>query len=52
MDRGPIPWSAIDRFATRYSVVGDDFDRLCNLIRAMDHAYLDYFKKLSADAKR
>lgn len=45
MDRGPIPWSSIDRFAERYGFIGDDFDRLCFLIRSMDRAYLDYFKK-------
>jgi hypothetical protein len=49
---GPIPWSSIDRFADRYGIAGDDFDRLAELIQAMDVAYRDYHEKKSADAKR
>lgn len=45
MDRGPIPWRSIHVFAERYGIVSDDFERLCNLIRSMDAAYLGYFKK-------
>lgn len=52
MGLGPIPWSSIDRFARRYGFHGDDFDRLCSLIQAMDVAYLDYHGKKKADAKR
>ncbi|MDB5618469.1 hypothetical protein [Tardiphaga sp.] len=50
MDRGPIPWSAINAYAQRYSLVDDDFDRFATLIRAMDQAYLAYFRKKSEDA--
>ena len=49
---GPIPWSSIDRFADRYGIMGDEFDRLCGLIQAMDEAYRDYHEKKRADAKR
>lgn len=52
MERGPVPWSSIHSYALRYGIEGDDFDRLCFLIRAMDQAYLEYFRKKSADAQR
>lgn len=45
MDRGPIPWRSIHFYAERYGVSGEDFEQLSSLIRAMDQAYLDYFKK-------
>jgi hypothetical protein len=41
---GPIPWSAIDRFAMRYAIASDEFDRFCDLIQAMDAAFRDYHK--------
>ena len=50
MDRGPIPWASIDRYAVRYSVESDDFDRFCHLIREMDRVYLEYFRKKNSDA--
>lgn len=50
MAMGPIPWLAIDRFASRYGLVGDDFDRLCEIIQAMDGAFREYHQKSSADA--
>jgi len=38
---GPIPFSAMDRFAARYGISDtDEFDRFQELIRAMDTAYL------------
>lgn len=40
---GPIPWSAIDRYAARHEIDDpDDFDRLRRMIRAQDRAYLDH----------
>ena len=43
---GPISFSAIDRYARRYGVVGtDDFDRLATLVRAMDGAWLERVNK-------
>jgi hypothetical protein len=37
---------AVDRcLAARYGLVADDFDRLVRIIRAMDAAYHDYFRK-------
>jgi hypothetical protein len=42
--RGAIPWSSIDRYAARHGIDSDDFNRFCALIRAMDAAYLAYFK--------
>lgn len=40
-DMGPIPFSAIDRWATRHGVEdADEFDFLTRAIRAADKAYL------------
>lgn len=38
--RGPIPFTAIDRYALRFGFDGDDFERLFLLIRALDAEYL------------
>lgn len=39
---GAIPFTAIDRWARRYGVAGDDFDRLHALLRKMDDAFLSW----------
>ena len=44
MDRGPIPWSSVHHYGERYGLVKDDFDRLVRIVRAMDSAYLAYFR--------
>jgi hypothetical protein len=44
LTRGAITWSSINRYAARHGINGDDFNRFCALIRAMDAAYLAYFK--------
>jgi hypothetical protein len=44
MDRGPIPWRSIHLYGERYGLVKDDFDRMARIIRAMDVAYLAYFR--------
>jgi hypothetical protein len=41
---GAIPWTSIGRHTARHGIAGDDFNRLCRLICAMDAAYLAYFK--------
>lgn len=38
MTVGPIPWTAVDRYAERYGLDGDGFERLQVWIRMMDHA--------------
>lgn len=45
MGRGPIPWSSIHLYGERCGLVKDDFDRLVRILRAMDEAYLAYFKE-------
>ncbi len=45
MTRGPIPWLSMHFYAERYGVARDEFDRFAKLIRAMDAAYLAYFRK-------
>lgn len=44
MSIGPVLWASIDRFALRYNIIGDDFDRLTAIIQAMDEAYRGYSK--------
>ncbi len=37
MAEGPIPFSAVDRYARRYGIVEtDEFDRLLTVVMAMD----------------
>jgi len=46
MVAGPIPFSAIDRYAGRYGIDGiDAFERFRELIRAMDDEYYRWEKK-------
>jgi hypothetical protein len=45
MAEGPIPWSAVDRWAARHGVVGEEFDRLVIILRLMDEAYITYRSK-------
>lgn len=47
MAEGPIPWTSIDKWAQRYDVVGDDFDRLVQMLRAMDNIYIEERAKQS-----
>ena len=39
MEAGPIPWTAIDRYAERHGIEGDDFEEFLILVRAMDDEY-------------
>lgn len=45
MSTGAIPWTSIDRYAARYHIEGDEFDRFHDLIRALDAAFLSYKKE-------
>lgn len=39
----PIPFSSIDAYARRFGIDDrDDFDRFCDLIRALDAAFLNW----------
>lgn len=39
---GPIPWSAIDRYAERYGIDDlDEFERFRRFIRGQDRVYLE-----------
>lgn len=42
MGTGGIPFEALDRYAIRYGVEGDEFEELAHLIRAMDAEYLTW----------
>ena len=41
MAEGPIPWSVVDRWASRHGIEGEDFDRLVLIIKAMDSVYIE-----------
>lgn len=44
---GPIPWTAIDKYAERYEIVDDEllYDDLMFYINAMDQTYLQIMKE-------
>jgi hypothetical protein len=42
---GPIPWSSIDRYASRYGIEDDAFEYLIRMVRALDDAFLAYCRK-------
>lgn len=44
---GAIPFSAIDRYAERYGLIGDAFETFIDLIRAMEGVYRDWQDKRS-----
>ena len=49
---GPIPWTAVDQYARRYGIVGEQFDDLVYYIRAMDLAYLAHYDKKNKAARK
>lgn len=52
MGEGFIPWTAVEKFATRYSFSEDDLTLTWAILHAMDAEYLDYRnKKTNKDAK-
>lgn len=52
MAEGPIPWTAIDRYAIRHDIWGWDFERFEFLIKAMDVTYIEFrSKKFNKDNK-
>ncbi|MBK5958118.1 hypothetical protein CCR97_08295 [Rhodoplanes elegans] len=50
---GPIPWLALDRWAGRAGLDGDDFDRLVRMVRAVDAEWLaDQAERAEAERQR
>ena len=50
MGLGSIPWTAIDRYADRYNIVGEDWEDFQYFIGEMDRAWLDVqYKKQKSD---
>ena len=45
MSSGPIPWTAVDRYAERHGYRGEGFVYLLQMIRAMDAAFLEHGRK-------
>jgi len=37
---GPIPWTALDAYARRHGIAGEDFETFAVLIAALDAAWL------------
>ncbi|WP_316234670.1 hypothetical protein [Bradyrhizobium sp. SZCCHNR1020] len=51
LDLGAIPWSSIDAFAIRHGIAGDEFERFCRLIRALDIAERAYIREHRSNAQ-
>lgn len=45
MGIGPIPWTAVDRYAERHGFRGDGFSYLLKMVRAMDDAFIKHMKQ-------
>jgi len=45
MGAGPIPWTAVDMYCKREGIVGEDYDYLLDMIRAMDKVFLAHQKE-------
>lgn len=42
---GPIPWTAIDRYGERHGFLGEGFEYLVRMVRALDDTFLAYSQK-------
>jgi hypothetical protein len=42
---GPIPWTAIDRYGDRHGFLGEGFEYLVRMVRALDDTFLAYSRK-------
>jgi hypothetical protein len=40
MSEGPVPWTAMDRYALRYELEEEDFDRFVLIMKGMDIVYI------------
>jgi hypothetical protein len=50
MGAGPIPWTAINEYAIRHHIQGEDFNELLEMIRKMDNAWLEFNAEQSKNA--
>ncbi len=46
----PLPWLAIDAYATRHGIAGDRFDDLVALVTRMDETFLTVWREQQSDA--
>jgi len=49
---GPIPWDAIDRYAVRWKLTGNDYEFFERVITAMDSTYMEYQRELQEKEKK
>ncbi len=42
---GRIGWDSIDRYATRYDIKGDQYEKLQQYITAIDNKYVEIINK-------
>ncbi|HEY4136496.1 MAG TPA: hypothetical protein VGO34_14925 [Alphaproteobacteria bacterium] len=47
---GPIPWSAVDRYARRYEMGAADFELLLAMLRELSAEQLDHEKTRPTNA--
>ena len=45
MAEGPIRWTAVNQYGYRHRIFDDEFDRLVEIIKNMDEAYLKFRAK-------
>ena len=48
---GRIPWTAVNEWAKRHGVEGEQFDMLVECVEAQDEAYLAYIQEQKPDKK-
>lgn len=51
MGVGPIPWTAVDRYAERNGFEGDGFDYLLRMVRALDDAFLAHTRRKETEER-
>lgn len=51
MSAGPIPWTAIDRYAQRHGYSDEGFDYLVRMVRAMDEVFLAHSRRKNDQAQ-
>lgn len=48
---GPIPWTAIDRYAERNGFEGEGYEYLLRMVRALDDAFLAHTRKKEGEER-
>lgn len=49
---GPIPWTALDAYATRHGIAGEEFTNFAYYLSTMDSIYLEHHREQKKDKKQ